>query len=113
MKRRTVKKQFWFSRDEAQDLQKKAKKTCLSEAALVRLLVRGYETKERPDERFYEVMRQLSSIGNNVNQLAAQAHSLHFVDPKKLKEEAERWHKFQADVERQFLRPDKCDMKWQ
>ena len=37
----------------------------------------------------------------------------HFVDPKKLKEEAERWHKFQADVERQFLRPDKCDMKWQ
>lgn len=26
MKRRTVKKQFWFSRDEAQDLQKKAKK---------------------------------------------------------------------------------------
>lgn len=79
----------------------------------MRLLVRGYEPKERPDERFYEVMRQLSSIGNNVNQLAAQAHSLHFVDPKKLKEEAERWHKFQADVERQFLRPDKCDMKWQ
>ena len=34
MKRRTVKKQFWFSRDEAQDLQKKAKKTCLTEAAL-------------------------------------------------------------------------------
>ena len=62
MKRRTVKKQFWFSRDEAQDLQKKAKKTCLTEAALVRLLVRGYEPKERPDERFYDVMRQLSSI---------------------------------------------------
>ena len=76
MKRRTVKKQFWFSRDEAQDLQKKAKKTCLTEAALVRLLVRGYEPKERPDERFYDVMRQLSSIGNNINQLAAQANSL-------------------------------------
>ena len=74
MKRRTVKKQFWFSRDEAQDLQKKAKKTCLTEAALVRLLVRGYEPKERPDERFYDVMRQLSSIGNNINQLAAQAN---------------------------------------
>ena len=56
MKRRTVKKQFWFSRDEAQDLQKKAKKTCLTEAALVRLLVRGYEPKERPDERFYDVI---------------------------------------------------------
>ena len=98
MKRRTVKKQFWFSRDEA---------------ALVRLLVRGYEPKERPDERFYDVMRQLSSIGNNINQLAAQANSLSFVDAQKLQKEAERWHKFQADVERQFLRPEKSEMKWQ
>lgn len=113
MKRRTVKKQFWFSRDEAQDLQKKAKKTCLTEAALVRLLVCGYEPKERPDQRFYDVMRQLSSIGNNINQLAAQANSLSFVDAKKLQKEAERWHKFQADVERQFLRPEKSEMKWQ
>lgn len=113
MKRRTVKKQFWFSRDEAQDLQKKAKKTCLTEAALVRLLVRGYEPKERPDERFYDVMRQLSSIGNNINQLAAKANTLGFVDAPQLKKEAERWHKFQADVERTFLRPDRSDMKWQ
>ena len=113
MKRRTVKKQFWFSRDEAQDLQKKAKKTCLTEAALVRLLVRGYEPKERPDERFYDVMRQLSAIGNNINQLSAKANTLGFVDAKKLKAEAVRWHKFQADVERQFLRPEKNDAKWQ
>ena len=111
--KRTVKKQFWFSKPEAQDLQKKAKKTCLTEAALVRLLVRGYEPKERPDERFYDVMRQLSSIGNNINQLAAQANSLSFVDAQKLQKEAERWHKFQADVERQFLRPETSEMKWQ
>ena len=78
MKRRTVKKQFWFSRDEAQDLQKKAKKTCLTEAALVRLLVRGYEPKERPDERFYDVMRQLSSIGNNINQIARAVNARGF-----------------------------------
>lgn len=79
----------------------------------MRLLVRGYEPKERPDERFYDVMRQLSSIGNNINQLAAQAHTLGFVDVKKLESEAVRWHKFQADVERHFLRPEKSDMKWQ
>lgn len=113
MKRRTVKKQFWFSRDEAQDLQKKAKKTCLSEAALVRLLVRGYEPREKPDERFYDVMRQLSAIGNNINQLSVKANTLGFVDAPQLKKEAERWHKFQADIERQFLRPNECDMKWQ
>lgn len=113
LKRRTVKKQFWFSRDEAQDLTRKAKRTCLSEAALVRLLVKGYEPKERPDERFYDTMRQMASIGNNLNQLAAKANTLGFVDAPKLEKEAERWHKFQADVERKYLRPEKSDMKWQ
>lgn len=111
--KRTVKKQFWFSRSEAQDLQKKAKKTCLSEAALVRLLVRGYEPKERPDDRFYDVMRELSAIGNNIHQLSVKANALHFVDAPQLVKEAERWHKFQADVERQFLRPDESNLKWQ
>lgn len=32
---------------------------------------------------------------------------------QKLNAEAERWHSFQADVERQFLRPEKSDLKWQ
>lgn len=68
--KRTIKKQFWFSRDEAQDLQKKAKKTCLSEAALVRLLLRGYEPKEKPDDRFYDAMREFSAIGNNIHQIS-------------------------------------------
>lgn len=111
--KRNIEKHILMNRAEAQDLQKKAKKACLSEAGLIRLLLKGYEPKEQPDERFYEAMRQLSSIGNNINQLAAQANSLGFVDAPKLKKEAERWHKFQADVERQFLRPEKCDMKWQ
>lgn len=111
--KRTIKKQFWFSRDEAQDLQKKAKKACLSEAGLVRLLLRGYEPREKPDDRFYDVMRELSAIGNNINQLAAKANTLGFIDAPQLKKEAERWHKFQADIERVFLRPDKSNMKWQ
>lgn len=113
MRKRNIQKIVRFSRDEAQDLQKKAKKACLSEAGLIRLLLRGYEPREKPDERFYDVMRELSSIGNNINQLAVKANALGFVDAPQLKKEAERWHKFQADIERNYLRPDKSEMKWQ
>ena len=113
MRKRNIQKIVRFSRDEAQDLQKKAKKACLSEAGLIRLLLRGYEPREKPDERFYDVMRELSSIGNNNNQLAVKANALGFVDAPQLKKEAERWHKFQADIERTYLRPDKSEMKWQ
>lgn len=113
MRKRNIQKIVRFSRDEAQDLQKKAKKACLSEAGLIRLLLRGYEPREKLDERFYDVMRELSSIGNNINQLAVKANTLGFVDAPQLKKEAERWHKFQADIERTYLRPDKSEMKWQ
>lgn len=75
MRKRNVDKHIWFSRAEAQELQRKAKKACLSEAGLIRLLIKGYEPKEKPDDRFYDVMRELSAIGNNINQLAAKANT--------------------------------------
>ena len=103
--KRTVKKQFWFSKAEAQDLQKKAKKSCLTEAALVRLLLRGYEPREKPDERFYDTMRELSAIGNNINQLAIKANALGFVDTPMLREEARKWHEFQIDIRKRYLLP--------
>lgn len=112
MRKRNVDKHIWFDRQEAQDLQKKAKKACLTEAALIRLLIRGYEPREKPDERFYDAMRELSAIGNNINQLAAKAHTLGFIDVPMLKNEANRWHRFQADIEATFLRPAESKLKW-
>ena len=113
MRVRNIQKIIRLNRSEAQDLQKKAKKACVSEAGLIRLLLKGYEPREKPDEKFYDAMRELSAIGNNINQLSAKANTLGFVDAPMLKREAQRWHKFQADIERAFLRPEKSEMKWQ
>ena len=70
MSKRNIEKHILMNKAEAQDLQKKAKRACLSEGGLIRLLLRGYEPREKPDERFYDVMRELSAIGNNINQIA-------------------------------------------
>lgn len=113
MRERNIQKIVRFNRKEAQDLASKAKKTCLSEAGLIRLLLRGYEPKEKPDDRFYDVMRELSSIGNNINQLAAKANTLGFIDAPMLKKEAEKWNSFQLKVENNFLCPDNSKIKWQ
>lgn len=111
--RRNIEKHILMNQEEAQDLASKSQMTCLSEAGLIRLLLKGFYPKEKPDERFYEVMQQLSAIGNNINQLAKKANSLNFIDAPMLKQEALRWHEFQADVERCYLRPDRSDLKWQ
>ena len=108
-----IKKQFWITETDDVLLKEKTKKTSLSEAALLRALIRGYHPKEKPDDHFYEAMRQLSGIANNINQLAAKAHSLGFIDAQKLDEEVIRWHQFQADIERTFLRPEDDRKRWQ
>lgn len=113
MSRRNIEKHILMTRAEAQELQKKAKKACLSEGGLIRMLVKGYEPKEKPDDRFYDAMRELSAIGNNIHQLAAKANALNFIDAPLLEQEMKRWAKFQSDIERKFLRPDKSDVKWQ
>ena len=111
--KRSIQKHLWLNEEEAFLLDSKSQKTCLSEASLIRSLIRGYKPKEKPDARFYEAMRQLSGIANNINQLAAKAHSLGFIDAQKLDEEVIRWHQFQADIERQFLRPEDDRKRWQ
>lgn len=107
-----VKRQFWLSPEENAGLKRKAKLSGINETSVIRILIRGYEPKEKPDARFYEVMRQLSTIGNNINQLASKANALGFIDAPMLKAEALRWHKFQADIEREFLRPQESNLKW-
>ena len=79
---------------------------------MIQILLNGYEPKEKPDTRFYDAIRQLSAIGNNINQLAAKTNALSFVDTPMLKAEALRWHQFQADIEAVFLRPSKSNLKW-
>lgn len=107
-----IKKQFWLLPQEVTELKRKAELAGISETAVIRLLIHGYEPREKPDERFYAAMRNLSAIGNNINQLAAKAHALGFIDTPMLKEEALHWHKFQAEVEAEFLRPAKSNLKW-
>ena len=108
-----IKRQFWLSPEENAELKRKAKLSGINETSVIRILIRGYEPKEKPDGRFYEAMRQLSAIGNNINQLALKANALGFIDAPMLKAEALRWHRFQADIEAVFLRPGESNLKWQ
>ena len=54
------------------------------------------------------MMRELSAIGNRINQLAAKANALNFGDAPMLKEEAQRWHEFQIAVRKKYLLPRKA-----
>jgi len=92
--------------DEHKKLKKYAKKTGYSQAAYFRSLLNNRVPKEKPDDSFYEVMRQLSALGNSMNQIARKANALGFIDAPEYRRQAEQLQQFQLDVRRHFILPD-------
>ena len=104
MRTKRFKKQFWFSEDELIAFRNKFQKSGLSsEAELIRQLILDYHPREKPDDRFYEVMKQMRAIGNNLNQIATKANSLGFIDVPYYKKESLKWNEFMIDVKKEFL----------
>lgn len=105
-RKRKIAKRIWLNEIEDRELKRKAKKAGVSQSGLVRSLIRGYEPKEKPDREFFEALRRLSAIGNNVHQLASKANTLGFIDAPMLSKEVEEWRVFRADIVRRFISPD-------
>ena len=80
MRKRNVKVQVWLNKKEAEQLQKKAKRSKLSVAAYIRHLIIGVVPREAPPVDYYAMMRELYRIGNSMNQVAQKAHVLNVID---------------------------------
>ena len=107
MRKRNVQILFRLTEEEADELNELVRKSGRSKEAFLRAMVKGYRLCEKPAPEFYQMMRELSAIGNRINQLAVKANALGFVDTPMLREEARKWHDFQLDVRKKYLLPRK------
>ena len=82
IRNRNVKIQLWLNRAEARNLQEKARHSRLSVAAYLRHLINGVVPRESPPPDFFDMVRELHYIGNNLNQIAMKAHALGIIDAK-------------------------------
>ena len=108
MWKRNVQVLFRLNDEEAAYLYGLVEKSGRSKEALLRSMLMGYRLCEKPDPEFYQIMRELSAIGNRINQLAAKANALDFIDTPMLREEARKWHDFQLDVRKKYLLPKRA-----
>lgn len=111
--KRKIKKQFWCNEKEDNALKDKASRCGITEAAFMRLVIMGIVPKEKPDKAFYDVMRNLSSMTNSLNQVAAKANSRDFVDVPLLMKTIRNIEKMQDDLHEYFIKPDRDMHLWQ
>lgn len=109
MRNRTIKKQFWLNETEEKLLKEKSKKAGLSEAEFIRSFINDYKLKEKPDENFYYVLKDLRGIATNVNQLTRQANRYQYVDSNKFFAIADKISDFIIAIQETYLTPARKD----
>ena len=103
MRKRNIRKDIMLNEVENEKLIADCKKANLSYGEYFRKLLMEKEIREKPGIEFYEVMKQLSKIGVNLNQIAYKANSTNNIEKDYYKQEAEEWHKFAKEVKQKFL----------
>ena len=75
MRKRNRHVSIWMNEQEYQHLKKQAEIAGLGIDPFIRNLVKGVQIHPRPPETYAALMRELSAIGNNMNQLAYWANA--------------------------------------
>ena len=105
MRKRTIHVNLVLNEQEKEHLVTLSNRAGVSQSTLLRCMILGYRLCEKPDPAFYDIQKELCAIGNRVNQLAAKANKLGFINAPMLDEEVKRWREFRLDVSRHFLKP--------
>ena len=66
---------FWLDDKEYSHLQKQCETSGLNASAVIRKLIMGVQIRPRPPDTYAALLRELSAIGNNINQIAYWANA--------------------------------------
>ena len=88
-------------------LTKRAKDSGYSREAYIRSLLGGYIPRPAPPSIYHEMMRELHSIGNNMNQVAQKAHVLNVIDAGRYDAALRMFAEAVAKIEESIILPIK------
>ena len=86
MRKRTHHISVWMNDAEYLHLKKQAEIAGMKVDPFIRLLVSGVQLRPRPPDIFTALLRELSAIGNNINQIAYWANARKSISEAEIKE---------------------------
>lgn len=95
---------------ELDSLNEKVKQTGYKREAYVRLLIAGYEPPPKPKKDFYDMIKQLRLIGNNLNQLCIVANKTGNIDYHQMKYALDDLNKNIVQIRKDVLLPRKAEV---
>lgn len=103
MRRKTIKKNFWFSYEEDKQLKYLSSILNLSESNTIRKLLYETQVKECPPKEFYDAIDKINKIGININQLVRIANSTGSIYEEKLNQEFNELEKLKNNIYDKYI----------
>ena len=86
MRVRTFHVNFFLDKNELSQLEQICKESGLGKSKVIRNLIMGVEIKPRPTEKQLRLVREISGIANNINQITRLANTVKSVSPAQVEE---------------------------
>ena len=105
MGERNIEIKVRLNRKEAEALDKRVKKSGLSREAYLRHLISGVVPRDAPPPDYFDFMRKLHGVGNNLNQIAQKAHVLGVIDVRRYDEEVQKFNRLIREITKAVILP--------
>ena len=94
-----------LSDSELSQLNEKVRRSKLSREKYLRFLIAGKQPQAVPPAEYFELQKQLSGIGRNLNQLTKIAHATNSIQEVEIKKVLDEFCKFMKRMEAAVLLP--------
>ena len=105
MRKRNCRVQVRLDSKEYQSFVKQVKKAGLSQEVYLRHLINGVVPQDAPPPAYFDFMRELHRVGNNLNQIAQKAHVLNVIDAPRYDAAARQLETLIRDITAAVSRP--------
>lgn len=98
-----------LTQEEYNKLVTKSENVGLTISEFLRIYINGFEPREKPPIEFYEAIKQIRKVGNNINQIARLANATGVLDELTCKRQFDKLNETILEMKREFLLPKKID----
>ena len=100
MRKRSIRREITLNEKDDKKLQSLMQKSGLTACQLLRKFILETEIRPRPPDEYAQLLRELSAIGNNINQMAYKANRLGEICVEEVRAMREAFEKLYKEVKR-------------
>lgn len=100
MRKRSIRREITLSEKEDKKLHSLMQNTGLTACQLLRKFILETEIRPRPPDEYAKTLRELSAIGNNINQMAYKANALGEIYIEEVRAMREAFEKLYKEVKK-------------